>query len=184
MTARTFRKRNRERAIERVIESKGDEFRRKKNMEIQSGDEKMRNASGQQGENEGQWKIKANMNTGNKILRPLWGSCQVVFKLLLHLLFHFTQWSINTVEPRFTATSIIRPFFSARKKGHTFPYEIINAVTRSYGQRPHFEIPNSRTSFNFTPLMRPHSFEIYKIRMPGTCQFYWPRNLSLVLDCF
>ena len=54
MTARTFRKRNRERAIERVIESKGDEFRRKKNMEIQSGDEKMRNASGQQGENEGQ----------------------------------------------------------------------------------------------------------------------------------
>ena len=56
-----------EKELERVIENKGDEFRRKKNMEIQSGGEKMRNASGQQGENERQWKIKANMNTGNKI---------------------------------------------------------------------------------------------------------------------
>ena len=37
-------------------------------MEIQSGGEKMRNAGGQQGENERQWKINANMNTGNKIL--------------------------------------------------------------------------------------------------------------------
>ena len=35
--------------LERVIENKGDEFRREKNMEIQSGGEKMRNASGQQG---------------------------------------------------------------------------------------------------------------------------------------
>ena len=40
--------------LERVIENKVDEFRRKKNMEIQSGGEKMRNASGQQGENERQ----------------------------------------------------------------------------------------------------------------------------------
>ena len=37
-------------------------------MEIQSGGEKMRDVSGQQGENEQQWKLKANMNTGNKIL--------------------------------------------------------------------------------------------------------------------
>ena len=37
-----------EKELERVIENKGDE----KNMEIQSGGEKMRNASGQQGENE------------------------------------------------------------------------------------------------------------------------------------
>ena len=37
-------------------------------MEIQSGGEKMRNASGQQGENERQWKIEANIKTGNKIL--------------------------------------------------------------------------------------------------------------------
>ena len=36
-----------EEELERVIENKGDEFRRKKNMEIQSGGEKMRNASGQ-----------------------------------------------------------------------------------------------------------------------------------------
>ena len=43
-----------EKELERVIENKGDEFRRKKNMEIQSGGEKMRNASGQQGENEQQ----------------------------------------------------------------------------------------------------------------------------------
>ena len=41
-----------EKELERVIENKGDEFRREKNMEIQSGGEKMRNASGQQGENE------------------------------------------------------------------------------------------------------------------------------------
>ena len=40
--------------LERVIENKGDEFRRKKNMEIQRGGEKIRNASGQQGENERQ----------------------------------------------------------------------------------------------------------------------------------
>ena len=43
-----------EKELERVIEKKGDEFRTKKHMEIQSGGEKMRNASGQQGENERQ----------------------------------------------------------------------------------------------------------------------------------
>ena len=43
-----------EKELERVIENKGDEFCRKKNMEIQSGGEKMRNATGQQGENERQ----------------------------------------------------------------------------------------------------------------------------------
>ena len=43
-----------ERELERVIKNKGDEFRRKKNVEIQSGVEKMRNVSGQQGENERQ----------------------------------------------------------------------------------------------------------------------------------
>ena len=37
-----------------VIENKGDEFRRKKNMEIQNGRAKMRNASGQHSENERQ----------------------------------------------------------------------------------------------------------------------------------
>ena len=41
-----------EKELERVIENKGDEFRGKKNSEIQSGGERMRNASGQQGENE------------------------------------------------------------------------------------------------------------------------------------
>ena len=43
-----------ERELERVIENKGDEFCRKENMEIQSNRAKMRNASGQQGENERQ----------------------------------------------------------------------------------------------------------------------------------
>ena len=38
-----------EKELERVIENKEDEFRWKKNMEIQSGNEKMTNASGQQG---------------------------------------------------------------------------------------------------------------------------------------
>ena len=42
-----------EKELERVIENKGDEFRGKKNMESQSGVEKMRNASGQQGEMNG-----------------------------------------------------------------------------------------------------------------------------------
>ena len=41
-----------EKELERVIENKGDEFRGKKNMEIQIGGEKMRNARGQQDENE------------------------------------------------------------------------------------------------------------------------------------
>ena len=46
---------------------------RKKNMKIQSGGKTMRSASSQQGENERQWKIKANMNTGNKILgKHIW----------------------------------------------------------------------------------------------------------------
>ena len=46
-----------EKELNRVIENKGDEFRRKKNMDIQSGGEKMSNVasnSGQQGENERQ----------------------------------------------------------------------------------------------------------------------------------
>ena len=37
-------------------------------MKIQSGCETMRNASGQQGENERQRKIKANMKAGDNIL--------------------------------------------------------------------------------------------------------------------
>ena len=57
-----------EKELERVIENKRDEFCWKKNMKIKSGYEKMRNASGQQGKNERQWKIKANMSTGDKIL--------------------------------------------------------------------------------------------------------------------
>ena len=57
-----------EKELERVTENKKDEFCREKNKKIQSGGETMRNASGQQGENERQWKIKANMNTGDKIL--------------------------------------------------------------------------------------------------------------------
>ena len=78
MAARTFRKKKQqqsrvffdfiwEKELERVIENKKHEFCRKKNMKIQSGCEKMRNASGQQGENERQWKIKAK-NTGDTIL--------------------------------------------------------------------------------------------------------------------
>ena len=43
-----------EKELKRDIENRGDEFRRKKNMEIQNGGEKMRFVSGQQGENERQ----------------------------------------------------------------------------------------------------------------------------------
>ena len=78
MVARTFRKKKQqqsrvffdimwEKKLERVIENKRDQFCRKKNMKIQSGCATMRNANGQQGENERQWKIKAK-NTGDKIL--------------------------------------------------------------------------------------------------------------------
>ena len=38
-----------EKELERVIEDKRDEFCREENMQIQSGGERMRNASGQQG---------------------------------------------------------------------------------------------------------------------------------------
>ena len=88
MAARTFRKKkqqqsrvffnvifdvythvdNRETELELVSENKREEFCRKKIMKIQSGCETMRNASGQQSENDGQWKIKANINIGDKIL--------------------------------------------------------------------------------------------------------------------
>ena len=79
MEARTFRKKKQqqsrvffaviwEKELEGVIKNKREEFCRKKNMKIQSGCETMRNASGQQGENKRQWKIKANMNMGDKIL--------------------------------------------------------------------------------------------------------------------
>ena len=56
---------NRERASVSDWKQTRDEFFWKKNMKIQSGGETMTNASGQQGENEGQWKIKANLNTGS-----------------------------------------------------------------------------------------------------------------------
>ena len=79
MAAPTFRKKRQqqsrvffavipEKELERVIKNKRDEFCRKKNMKIQSGCVAMRNASGQQGVNKRQWKIKANMNTGDEIL--------------------------------------------------------------------------------------------------------------------
>ena len=51
-----------------MIKNKSVEFCRKKKMKIQSGCEAMTDASGQQGENKRQRKIKANMNTGDKIL--------------------------------------------------------------------------------------------------------------------
>ena len=38
--------------LQGVLENKGNKFRRKKNMEFESGGEKMRNARGQQGKNE------------------------------------------------------------------------------------------------------------------------------------
>ena len=41
-----------EEELERVIKNKGDEFRQKKLWKFHGGGEKMRNASGQQGENE------------------------------------------------------------------------------------------------------------------------------------
>ena len=68
MAAQTFRKKKQqqsrlcfgviywktEKELEQVIKNKGDEFCRKKNIQIQCCGEKMRNASGQQGKNERQ----------------------------------------------------------------------------------------------------------------------------------
>ena len=79
MAGRTFRKKKKQQSRvffdviwqkkqEWMIENKTDEFCRKENMKIQSGCETMKNASGQQGENERQWKIEAK-NTGDKTLR-------------------------------------------------------------------------------------------------------------------
>ena len=49
-----------EKELERVIENKGNQFSKKKNMENQSGREKMTNTSGQQGENA--WAAVKNKN--------------------------------------------------------------------------------------------------------------------------
>ena len=79
MAGRTFRKKKKQQSRvffdiiwqkkqEWMIENKRDKFCRKENMKIQSGCETMKNASGQQGENERQWKIEAK-NTGDKTLR-------------------------------------------------------------------------------------------------------------------
>ena len=57
-----------EKELKRVIKNKRGEFRWKKDMKFHSSGEKMRNASGQQGENERQWKKKANRNSRNKLL--------------------------------------------------------------------------------------------------------------------
>ena len=62
------------RELRKLEESHGKEVKRKWFgrqscfEKLYTGTGKMRNAKDQQGENERQWKIKANMNTGNKIL--------------------------------------------------------------------------------------------------------------------
>ena len=53
----------REKELERERKNKGDIFCWRNNMKFCSGGEKMRNASGHQGENERQWKKKVNKNT-------------------------------------------------------------------------------------------------------------------------
>ena len=60
-----------EKELQRGIENKEDEFRRKKNLEIETGGEKMRNASASKASKvkmRRQWKIKASVNAENKIL--------------------------------------------------------------------------------------------------------------------
>ena len=53
-----------EKELERVIKNKVNEFRGRKALKFHSDSEKMRNASGQQGENKQQWKsLKPNRNT-------------------------------------------------------------------------------------------------------------------------
>ena len=56
-----------EEELERVIKNKGDEFRQKKLWKFHGGGEKMRNASGQQGENEQHWKNKSEQKDKQQI---------------------------------------------------------------------------------------------------------------------
>ena len=81
-----------EKELARVTENKRDEFFWKKNTKIQSGGETMTNASGQQGENEGQWKIKAKLNTG---------SCSVINSkrdVIIYLPYYYFYWYLGLLK--------------------------------------------------------------------------------------
>ena len=81
MAARTFSEREREREkkqsltwitgkeLEREIYNNGDQFRWKKNVKFVTLGEKMRKASGYQGENERQWKIRVNRKTNISFIK-------------------------------------------------------------------------------------------------------------------
>ena len=56
MLAKLNEKKKKRRELEREIKNKGDIFCLENNIKFCSGSEKMRNASGHQGENERQWK--------------------------------------------------------------------------------------------------------------------------------
>ena len=56
--------------LEREMKNKEDEFRWRNNIEIYSGGQKMRNVSGQQGENERYWKKKRVFDTQAVDLLP------------------------------------------------------------------------------------------------------------------
>ena len=56
MLAKLNEKKKERRELEREIKNKGDIFCWENNIKFCSGSEKMRNASGHQGENERQWK--------------------------------------------------------------------------------------------------------------------------------
>ena len=79
-----------------------------------------------------------------------------------------------TVEPRLTATSVIRSpryygrFFGCPQNDHTFCYKK-NLVNTTNGQIFEFQ---TKESFTISPCKYGHSTEIQKIKMPVTCQSY------------
>ena len=83
-----------------------------------------------------------------------------------------------------TITSLLRSlFFLAQQNGHTFPYKKknINAVTRKYGQRPHFKIPNSKISYNvwFQKISIPLPRMVLSIRPPHPLRISVPEGLCI-----
>ena len=94
---------------------------------------------------------------------------------------------ISTVEPRLTFTSLLRPVFLSPVKRPCINFLIKKALLQSPVNTANGHILKSQTveSLIILPRYYRHSFEIWKIKMPLTCQFYWTSNPRLFLyNCF
>ena len=97
----------------------------------------------------------------------------------------------TTVESHLTATSVIWSpcyyayFFSPSKTAIHFLIKK-HPFIRSKGNTANSHILKSQTveSLIISLHLYGHSFEIQKIKIPVTCQFFLPSTLSLFLYCF